>query len=439
MLHRPAAGGVQMVKIGLLSASLSRGSSGNFSSAGSLLAIALAALLLLPLQAQAGNYEAAPTFSPEKILPRDLVTGPHHTIEGRVTNDGLMNRYQMRTDYGTFVVEGTELLRLRVRELSAASKLDEVGSTETMVDAAGRTVLKPFGTARRLLTAPGKTVSDSARGVGRWFGRVGASLSATDPGREGTIGSITGGSAARRKLAYDFGVDPYTSFKPLDQQLRRLATASAVGGSLTSVGLAFVSGGAGIAISVGSTSSTLRALLRDKSAAELEEIGRRELVSMGVDEGDIDVFYKNPSLSPTDKAVIVESLLRLGNVSGRDVFVRRATQASSPSEGFFHRRRAELMAAYHQRVAPLHSFVSLAGVPIAQTSKGLIGIFPVDFVSWTRSLDGLISQMNRDRRAVAGQKGAEMWITGVATKRTVAGLRRAGWRMTHRVGAKLGN
>jgi hypothetical protein len=98
-----------------------------------------------------------------------------------------------------------------------------------LVASAGRTALKPVETAKDLVTAPGKTVGEAWKGVGGWFNRVDASMSATDPNREGTVASLTGGSKARRKLAYDLGVDPYTTFEPLNAELTRVASASAVG------------------------------------------------------------------------------------------------------------------------------------------------------------------------------------------------------------------
>jgi hypothetical protein len=77
------------------------------------------------------------------------------------------------------------------------------------------------------------------------------------------------------------------------------------------IGLALVTGGAGIAISVGGTTSTVREVLRDKTAAELEMRGREKLAAMGVSPGTVNAFYATTGLSPTDKAVIVASLMSL--------------------------------------------------------------------------------------------------------------------------------
>jgi hypothetical protein len=102
------------------------------------------------------------------------------------------------------------------------------------VNQAGATALRPLSTAKDLVIEPGKTI---------------------------------GGATARRKLAFNLGVDPNSSFSPLSDELTRVATASAVGETGANVGLAFVTGRAGIAISVGGTSQQLRTMLRDKTAA----------------------------------------------------------------------------------------------------------------------------------------------------------------------------
>ena len=203
-------------------------------------------------------------------------------------------------------------MRVRAREIAATAKMEEIGGAETVVDAAGRTALKPLATAKDLVTAPGKTIGDTFKGVGNIFGSAGASMSATDPHKEGVVASLTGGATARRKLAYAFGVDPNTSFPPLHDELTRLATANAIGETGVNAGLAFVTGGAGIAISVGGTSRTLRLALRDKTAAQLEQDGRGMLASIGVSGGTVDAFYANPNLSPTDKFIIVNALVMLG-------------------------------------------------------------------------------------------------------------------------------
>ena len=387
---------------------------------------------------QAWGYESPPRFSAKRVLPPALRQGPYHSIIGPVQNDGFLNTYQMKTRAGEYPVTGTELLKVRIREAEAAAKLAEISGGDQMLRSAGRTVTKPLKTGKDLITAPGATVKRTFKGVGRFFGRVGASMDATDPSRESMIGSITGASEAKRRLAYKMGVDPYTQFPPLSGQLSRLASASALGGTATGVGLAFVSGGAGLAISVGGTSESLRALLRDKSAAELEKIGREMLSTMGISASTVNAFYRNQFLTPTDKAIIAQTLRSLGSVQNRAAFVENAAGVSSSSQAFALRWRIEMTGAYHAKIAPIKAFVTLGGVPMVRTARGVVGLFTIDYLPWTKKFAQMVRAANRDKRAISGSTQIEFWITGHASRKTASNLKKSGWRLVENVGTRLG-
>jgi hypothetical protein len=252
-------------------------------------------------------------------------------------------------------------------------------------------------------------------------------MSATDPHKDSVLASVTGGATARRKLAFNLGIDPNTSFPPLNDELTRVATASAVGETGANVGLAFVTGGAGIAISVGGTSQQLRTMLRDKTAAQLEREGRAALATMGVSEGTADAFYATPNLSPTDKAVIVEALKSLGTTSGREIFIAGASNAPSIEMGFFYRRQALLIAGFDKKVSPVHAFVTMGGAPMLQTGKGTVSILPVDYLYWSPPLEGLVS----------GARGGQLWITGQASPRAKSQLASRGWTIVPKAGGQL--
>jgi hypothetical protein len=377
---------------------------------------------------EAGQYEQPPSFQAGQVLPANLLRTPNYTIGNSVGLDNFQYVFKVDSKWGPFTVKGSDLMRVRAREMAATAALAEIDSAGTLVNAAGRTALKPLATAKDLVTAPGKTIGDTFKGVGNLFGSVDASMAATDPNKEKLIPSLTGGATARRKLAFDFGVDPNTSFPPLDDELTRLATANAIGETTTNAGLAFVTGGAGIAISVGGTSRTLRLALRDKTAAQLEKEGRQLLASMGVSQAAMDAFYANPNLSPTDKAIIVASLLDLGAASGREIFIQGAASAQSIEMGFFYRRQAELIAAFNKKVSKVSGLARMGAAPMLQTNKGTVSILPVDYLYWSPPLEGL----------VAGAGRGQIWITGRASERATAELAARGWTLQPKAGAKLG-
>ena len=246
--------------------------------------------------------------------------------------------FRLDSKWGPFTVKGSDLLRVRARELAATAALEQIDSAGTLVNAAGRTALKPLATAKDLVTAPGKTLGDTVKGVGNLFGSVDASHGRDRPEQGKLIPSLTGGATARRKLAYDFGVDPNTDSSRSTRSSRGLPPP------MPSARLA-----------------PMRARLRHRRrryrhqhrrhqphlaarAARQDGWAAREGGSpiAGHDgrlAGRDGCIYGNSNLSPTDKANIVASLADLGATSGREIFIAGAADAPSIEIGFFYRRQ----------------------------------------------------------------------------------------------------
>ena len=390
-----------------------------------LLALGLAAVVGTGV-GLAAQYEQAPSFAARTVLPPSLLNSPYYKVQNHVGVENYQYVFKLDTQWGPFTIKGTTLLKVRAREMEATAKLAEIDGASTLVDAAGRTALKPLGTAKGLLTQPGKTITNTFKGVGGLFNSVDAAMDATDPRKEGIVASLTGGAAARRRLAFDLGVDPYTSFPPLEEQLKRLATANALGETTSNVGFAFVTGGAGIAISATSTSQKLREALRDKTAAQLEQQGRQFLAAMGVSQAAMNAFYANPHLTPTDKAVIVVALKKLGNASDRQAYVETAAGAKSIVMAFYYRRQAELIYKYATKVSPVRGIVRAGHAPMIETARGTVSILPVDYLYWSQPIDTLASYGR-----------GQMWITGRASRRATSQLAAKGWKITPDVGKRL--
>lgn len=389
------------------------------------LAVVLAAGVGIGASA-AAQYEQAPSFAARTVLPPSLLNSPYYKVQNHVVVENYQYVFNLDTQWGTFRIVGTTLLKVRAREMEAAAKLQKIDSAGTLVDAAGRTALKPLGTAKGLLTQPGKTITNTFKGIGNLFASVDAAMEATDPRKEGILASLTGGAEARRKLAFDLKVDPYTSFKPLDEELTRLATASAIGNTGVNVGVGFVTGGVGIAISATSTSQKLREALRDKTAAQLEQKGREFLAAMGVSQAAMNAFYANPNLTPTDKAVIVVALRKLKGAKGRQIYLETAAGAKTIVMAFYYRRQAELIARYAKKVTPVRAIARAGRAPMIETARGTVSILPVDYLFWSEPIDKL-----------AANGRGQMWITGRASKKATSRLAAMGWKITPNVGARL--
>jgi hypothetical protein len=394
----------------------------------SALAAVVAFGTFLVAASEAGQYEGAPTFSAAQAIQGIPLHGADYSIGDRVPVENFQYVFSVNTKWGPFRVKGSDLLRVRLREVTATEKLEGVNGAETAVKSAGRTALAPLNTAKDLVTQPAQTIGDTVRGVGHIFGTAKARMNATDPHGDRIIASVTGGASARRKRAFDLGVDPNTSFPPLADQLKRVATASAVGETSANVGMSFVAGPAGYAIGAAGTVGQVREMLRDKTPADLEKEGRDLLAAMGVSPGTMNAFYANPNLSPTDKIVIVKVLESLGGVQGRELFVAGAAKAPSVEMGFFYRHQAMLIQQYAKRISPVRGFVSLGRAPMLMTATGTVSILPVDYLNWSAPLTQI---------APASQ-GGELWITGKASPMATSQLSALGWKVVPKAGARLG-
>jgi len=383
---------------------------------------------LIAASSQEGQYEGASTFSAAQAIQSVPLHGADYVISDRVPVENFQYVFSVNTKWGPFRVKGSDLLRVRLREITATEKLEEVNGAETAVKSAGRTALAPLNTAKDLVTRPAQTIGDTARGVGHIFGTARATMNATDPHGDKIIASIAGGASARRKQAFDLGVDPNTSFPPLADQLKRVATASAVGATSANLCMSFVAGPAGFAIGGAGTVGQVRGLRRDKTPADVEKEGRDLLAAMGVSQGTMNAFYANPNLSPTDKIVIVKVLESLGGIQGRELFVAGAAKAPSVEMGFFYRHQAMLIQQYAKRVSPVRGFVSVGGAPMLMTANGSVSILPVDYLNWSAPLSQIASTSH----------GGELWIMGKASPMATSQLSALGWKVVPKAGARLG-
>jgi len=377
---------------------------------------------------EAGQYEGAPTFSAAQAIQGIPLHGADYSIGDRVQVENFQYVFNVNTKWGPFRVKGSDLLRVRLREVTATEKLEGVNGAETAVKSAGRTALAPLNTAKDLVTQPAQTIGDTVRGVGHIFGTAKATMNATDPHGDRIIASVTGGASARRKQAFNLGVDPNTSFPPLADQLKRVATADAVGATSANVGMSFVAGPAGYAIGATGTVGQVRDMLRDKTPADLEKEGRDLLLAMGVSPETMNAFYANPNLSPTDKIIIVKVLESLSGIQGRELFLAGAAKAPSVEMGFFYRHQAMLIQQYAKRISPVRGFVSVGGAPMLMTANGTVGILPVDYLNWSAPLTQI----------APASHGGELWITGKVSPMAISQLSALGWKVVPKAGARLG-
>src|SRR5688572_1332672 len=133
------------------------------------LALVLVGMLALQptftMAAQSG-FESLPVLSASKILPSELLSGPNHRVQEKVTNDGIVNIYKMDSRFGTFNAVSTAMLRVRIQEINAMAVMDQLKGTKEFGNAVKEAALNTMVAAKSMVFQPGKTVGEAATGVG---------------------------------------------------------------------------------------------------------------------------------------------------------------------------------------------------------------------------------------------------------------------------------
>ena len=387
------------------------------------------------MPALAAELENGPVASARQLLG-EAAQGANYQVDDTVVSDGLLRSYSISTPYGQFSVHGDAFLTQRLRELAAVAELERESKSDAFGNAMAKALGAPVKTVGSLLKNPVGTVGKTISGVGQMFGRIAASAAhpGSDPG--GAADALLGVSAARRQIAAELGVDPYTDFEPLDHSLEQMAKASAFGGLAVKVGFAAIPGGAGTVVSAASTSQSLQELIRDNTPAQLIDINTARLKKLGVSPKAISEFLGNKHFTPADQTAIVSALATMRGVKNPSAFVLRAAQADRRDLALFLRRRAEMTAAYQKETGALASFVTIRGFPMNELKDGRILLLaPIDSLAWTAEVAGTAAAVTGDLRKLKAKPDPILAISGSPTAAAVRGFEELGWEV--KTGLKL--
>jgi hypothetical protein len=373
-----------------------------------------------------------------EVLSKDLLMGPNYKVVETVKNDGFVNAYEVDTNYGPLRVESTALLLKRINELRALSKIEDLKGTDVYLKAAKDAALGPLRTATGVVTDPLGTASGIVSGIGNFFGKAGDAITSSSSDKDKALNSILGQSAFKREFAYQFGIDPYTSYEPLQKALNDLAWTSAVGGLTAKAAFMAIPGAVGAVVGYSGTADTTRTLVRDKTPPELDKMNRKSLRSMGVDDGLASLFLSTTSYGPQEKTFLVGALASMAGVTNRRIFVELATMECEEPVALFMRVRAQMMGQYFEKARDVDRFVSAGGVPVLLTKGGVVvGIFPLDHVAWSASFAQKGMSVSDAIDKMQGIKGKELWIAGTVDPMARSALENRGWKVEDRVAEKL--
>jgi hypothetical protein len=406
--------------------------------------------LLLAAAGGATRVVAQAAFEKPAVLrARDLATpemlrGPRFQVDEAVPTDGLLAKFTIKSDFGPFEAQGPGMLQVRVAEIKALDTLSAVEKSDVfkkaMADSAKRT-------GQSLATAaanPVETVKGIPAGVGRFFDRVtrdvttgtqkaedyvGAQQTKGGGGGAGDVATATGkaaGSAgesvigyddARRRLAKQLAVDPYTTNPVLSKKLDEVAWAAWSGSFGLDTAIGFVPGGRAVKF----TRNWVSDLVWDMNPGDLRVRMQNQLRELGVQQDTIDRFLRQKWFTLTTQLALVDALVSLGPGPGRADVMAWALTAESVSQTRFMAGAVGILADYHRTAAPIQR-VRVAGTAVGQTGSGALVIAgPVDYVSWTERAAAYVE------RPDLAAKEHQFWLFGRVSPRTRQELTARGW------------
>ncbi len=265
-----------------------------------------------------GGYDAATTnFKASQILPPALVKGPHFQVKENVPTTGYFHDFDITSDYGDISAEGRSLLRTRVHEIEALTRLDEVSKTEVFMKAAGNSVLNVGKGVASVVANPEATAKGVGAGVKRFGTNLGrkAKRGAEDAGDAvkgddqkasgepqkstgdkaadagtGAAKSVLGVNAAYRRWAQKLQVDPYTSNPVLRKALDDMAQIDAAGGIAAKVVVP-------VPMVVGTTAS-VGGLVWGKDPEALRKLNEQRVAELGTPEKEAHRVLQEQGVRP---------------------------------------------------------------------------------------------------------------------------------------------
>ena len=392
---------------------------------------ALVASLGLMVTSSATRALELPKPEPVAKYLGKAATGTNYTVNPIVRSDGVMRIFDVDTPYGNFAFDGIEFAKLRIHELNAIAAIEKMSQSEEFGKAFGRAALGPIKFGADLITNPAGTVERSLSGIGNMFDRVGAGLSNNRADRDGFVDSLIGVSDTQRELAVDLDVDPYTDFPPLAQKLKEMAGVMASGGLPIKAGLSFVPGGIGIAISSVATVSDARDTLRSKTAAQVIAETRATLLGLGIPDENISRLVENRNYTPADLLIMALALKKL-KAENTTAFVDHVAGAGTRNVAFYHRRRAQILAARSNELGGIVSFVTFGGQPINITRNGnVVAAFTVDDIAWTDVQQRTFIAATAEIQRMKPGATPVLATTGAVTPMAAAEIGQRGWKIVH--------
>ena len=336
------------------------------------------------------NTEEPPILSAKEILNSDFLAGDGFTVQDEVPTSTGRNRYLITSEYGEFEADGNIMLERRIKEVAAIRKLKEVSRTDQYKKALKAATASPLVVAKDVVTNPVGTITGVPKGLFKFVNRAGQSMKERAQGRErsqyedSNAASLVGFSKAKRTVALQLGVDPYSNNETLQRELNGIAWATFAGKMTFTVATVPIGGAAGLALTSAGVTNTLNKTLLDQAPAELRLRNLKAMLAVGCDRAVANRFNNNTAFSPSVETEIVMNLETLNGVANRSAFFDLAgSEAADQGDALFYLGTSRVLAELHTK-KPIARLQQVGRLPVALAKDGrAIVAIQWDYAAWT--------------------------------------------------------
>jgi len=381
----------------------------------------LAVALLLPTAGLGAEpYESPATLDAGSVLAGTPLSGSGWRIEQTVRSDGRMNHYRIQGPDGPVEAVGDALARERAREFEAVAVIREIKTTDAYAGALEQAGRSTLAATRDVIVDPVRAVRELPSGVRIIAGELSAAAGAVGKGEEGvdvgeTVKDTIGYHTAKRRLARELGVDPYSSNATLQRELDDLAWAVYAGGATLDAGMLAAPMAVSLSVRGAKTATLARQGELDVSPARLYAAAEDVLEDLGLTEDETEAALYDGACSPRHRGETVAALAAHGSGAWRAGVALELSRLSEEEEC-----RA-LVAAL--RMLPR---VSPKPTRLAWQDRSLVGeaagrpllLMHADRLAWTPSLAATLE---------AAKRGGSLRLSGSVTPAARRVLDTRGW------------
>lgn len=381
------------------------------------------------------NREHIPpiTLNSADVLSGNLLKGEKYTIDAAVINDGLFNLYSISSEYGDIKVESSAALINRINELNALATMEKIERSGVFKDSVVEGVKAPVKGAVDLVTSPVETTKGFVEGAGKFLSNMGRAIVSNDPHQDNVLKVAVGYDAAKRAYAFEFGINPYSDFTPVTDQLGKIARSAVAGGLVPRATMAAVDKKAVNVARVFGATKNLRKLVRDNSPGDLYELNKNKLLSIGVPLTQTESFLKNYNYDPQETTFLVGALEQVKNAQDMGLFIVSATKATNKSDAFLHRLIAQMIQEYDARVKPVKQILLVDGTLHFLTSgRELVLPVPTDYIFKTEAVTKKLSILNKEVEKMDKVSSKKIWFTGKVHESAQEMFESTGWKVVNR-------